>query len=211
MKLHYFNVYGRAESLRMLFFKAKLPITEVPITYEEWPKLKNSGFFEFNQIPVLEMSDGKKLSQTKSILRYFGTQHGFYPKDDPFNAYLVDSFIDSVDDINPHFYKVRTEKDPELLKKAKHELFTNTFPKWCEAIEKRLQNNVTQKYIVGNKLTIADMTYAGRYTAQVNNPLCPYKEDVEKVVDQFKNIKTWGDNMFKEFEEYHKQRPQKPF
>eukprot|EP00347_Sterkiella_histriomuscorum_P005561 403356138 len=210
MKLHYFKSYGRAESLRMLFYKAKLPYTEVPITYEDWPAVRESKLCEFKQIPILELPDGTLMSQTRSILRYFGSQHGFYPRD-PVQAYLVDSFMDSYDDINPYFYNWRIKKDPDIKQKIHNELYSRVFPKWCEAFERRLQNNVSQKYIVGNSLTIADMAYAGRFTGQVRNPSSPYREDVEKTISQFKAIQTWGDNMFIQFEEYHKQRPHKAF
>ena len=119
--------------------------------------------------------------------------------------------MDSIDDVAPLFFKVRSEKDPEALKKAKQELYGEVYPRWCDAIEKRLQNNVTQKFLVGSKLTIADCSFAGRYLGMVGNSLSPFREDVEKLFNERKAIKTWGDNMEEIFKEYLQSRPKCSF
>lgn len=143
MKLHYFPIYGRGEAIRMLLAHAKVPFTDAFITHEEWPKAKNSPLCEFGQIPVLELPDGKKLSQSKAILRYLGVQHGYYPINDHYQAYLVDSFLDSVDDYAPHFHRARSEPDAEKKKQIYNDIYGTIFPRWCSAVEKRIMQNQT--------------------------------------------------------------------
>ena len=205
IKLHYFPLYGRAEPLRLLFHKCKLPWQEVAITKDEWPKVKRSGKFEFDQLPIVEM-EGKTMSQTKAILRYIGSQHGFYPKE-AWEAYLVDLLIDSGDDIAPHMFRARTEPNPDVQKTLKTELFDTHLPRYYAALERRIQQNSTQKFLVGQKLTIADMALAGRTFGFAYNPACPWRVEGKKAFDANPGLKTWVGNMEKEFADYLKQRP----
>ena len=56
MKVIYFDVYGRAEPLRMLLNHAKVEFEDVRINRPDWPQFKeaNAEKLEFGQAPVLE-------------------------------------------------------------------------------------------------------------------------------------------------------------
>ena len=68
MKLYYFDIYGRAESIRFLAAHAKVEIETVLVSNEVVPcengesmaVLKESGKLEFGQVPMLEV-EGKHL------------------------------------------------------------------------------------------------------------------------------------------------------
>ena len=78
MKLYYFDIYGRAESIRFLLSHAKVEYENVnagPIMAD----LKESGKLEFGQVPMLETADGHRFVQSWSILRYLGRTYGYYP------------------------------------------------------------------------------------------------------------------------------------
>ena len=60
MKLYYFPIYGRGEPARMALWHAGVEYEDVRI--KNWGELKPT--FEFNCIPVLELDDGTRLSQT---------------------------------------------------------------------------------------------------------------------------------------------------
>ena len=47
MKVHYFDMYGRAECIRMALWKAGVPFENVPYTGESWKALKESGKLRF--------------------------------------------------------------------------------------------------------------------------------------------------------------------
>lgn len=57
MKLYYFDIYVRAEAIRMLLNYSKIPFEDIRYSYEEFMKMKSEGklsHFEFGQMPVLE-------------------------------------------------------------------------------------------------------------------------------------------------------------
>jgi glutathione S-transferase len=53
MKLFYFDIYGRAESIRFLLSHAKVEYENVLINGEVLKELKESGKLEFGQVPML--------------------------------------------------------------------------------------------------------------------------------------------------------------
>ena len=59
-KLYYFDIYGRAEAIRMLLTHAKVEFEDHRINGEQLGELKAEGKLEFGQIPMLE-HDGKYL------------------------------------------------------------------------------------------------------------------------------------------------------
>lgn len=60
-KITYFQGYGRAEFIRMMFYMSETPFENNELTFEDWPAQKGSGYFDpFQSMPVLEM-DGVKL------------------------------------------------------------------------------------------------------------------------------------------------------
>ena len=112
MKLYYFNVYGRAESIRFLLHHAKLPFEDIHINKDKLAELKTAGHVEFGQVPMFEV-DGKHLVQSWSILRYLGKTHGYYPVEDANVSYQIDSLIDSVEDLFQKYFGAAFEADAE--------------------------------------------------------------------------------------------------
>ena len=110
--VYYFNIYGRAEPIRMLLNHAKIEFEDKRLDFADWPTLK--GNFEFGQVPALDIkdADGKvhQYTQTLSILRYLSIKLGYYPAD-PETAFDSDSALDSVNDTINGLVKIRWEND----------------------------------------------------------------------------------------------------
>ena len=56
-KVQYFNLYGRAEPIRMLLTHAKVEFEDVRYEFADWPAIK--GNFEFGQLPAVDITDAE--------------------------------------------------------------------------------------------------------------------------------------------------------
>eukprot|EP00347_Sterkiella_histriomuscorum_P010567 403375787 len=83
--LYYFDIYGKGEPIRMLLNYAKVPFEDLRLTEGDFKQLRDLGKFEFKQVPVLELQNGKCYSQSQSILRMIGKAFGLYPIADKLN------------------------------------------------------------------------------------------------------------------------------
>jgi glutathione S-transferase len=54
IKLWYFDMYGRAEPIRLMLTYLEAPFEDIRLSREEFGKLKAEGFFEFGQVPAAE-------------------------------------------------------------------------------------------------------------------------------------------------------------
>ena len=210
MKLYYFDIYGRAESIRFLAAHAKLQLETVVVNGESMAALKESGKLEFGQVPMLEV-DGKHLAQSWAILRYLGRQHGYYPSD-PEVAYQIDSTIDAVEDYLGAYFKFNFEQDAERKKAAKETFLTKFLPNWLNAIEKRLTKNSSQKYIVGDKMTIADFALGSVGHNILLNEANPTYAETWEIIKDREVLKAYATHQKEELKEYLASRPQpRPF
>jgi hypothetical protein len=84
--LHYFDIRGRAEAIRMAMADANVPFVDAAFSSEEWgkerpdglkAKLIRAGKLPFGQVPMLEQGNFS-LVQSHSILRYLGRAYGWY-------------------------------------------------------------------------------------------------------------------------------------
>ena len=172
-KVYYFDGYGRAEAIRFLLKYLDAEFEDHRLTGEEFGKLKAEGKFEFGQVPALEW-DGKMYSQTNSILRAIGSNNGLYPAvTDPVTMWKIDSLIDAQEDIGNQFWKSSNTGDEETKKKALETFFGQTLPQYFGRLEKRLKENTSQKYIVGDKITIADFAIASVAYTRIFNEANP--------------------------------------
>ena len=69
-KLSYFEFYGKAEASRQAFTIAGVAFEDIRVSGDAWKELKASGNLEFGSVPMLELDDGTRLSQSMPILRY---------------------------------------------------------------------------------------------------------------------------------------------
>ena len=206
MKLYYFNIYGRGESIRMLAAHANLPLENNYLDYDKFVRLKEEGVLEFGQVPMLTTEDGKNLCQSWAILRFLGRTHGYYPSD-PENAWRVDSTIDACEDYFNIYFKMEFEKDPEVKAKLV-ENYLKFVPVWLDAIEKRISNNESQKFIVGSKMTIADIALAAVGFNLILNEANPNYAEVAPLIKDREVLKAYANNLKEELKEYLATRPQ---
>ena len=209
MKLYYFDAYGRAEALRLLLNHAGVEYEDVRLTREEWGKSKtDSTKFEYGQMPVLE-KDGKYYPQSDSILRLLGREYGYYPTDIE-DAYRVDSLIDLISDfrtpIMTAFFSGGTDEEK---KKKFEDLVANHFPKFFGFWEKKLSENSSQDFLVGDSITIADFLYLSIYSSLINNGKA--KDALLGVLEEFPTLAAYFTTRWSAQKKYFDKRPASMF
>ena len=83
-KVHYFELYGRAEMTRLALHYLGVEFENVFHAGEAWAAFKPET--PFGQMPVLELDDGTKLGQSVAIFNYVcakwgANKEGFVPTD----------------------------------------------------------------------------------------------------------------------------------
>ena len=181
---------------------------DIRVKMEDWPALKAT--FEFGSMPLVETEDGKKLGQTNSIIRYLAKRFGYYPED-AYDAWRAESLIDGLMDVHLALYAVHFNAtlDEEEKKKKVSEIIGTQFDKFVGILEKRLKDNSSQEFIVGDKLSVADIVnvaeYTGLYTNGDNN------STFGAVIEKYPVVDAYYKGLTKHFEEYLSKREPRPF
>ena len=181
-KLIYFDIYGRAEMIRMLLWHAKVTFEDDRMSFEQFGERKAAGEFPSGQVPQWVCEDGEKLSQSGAILRYLGIQHGYYPKD-PRQAYTVDWACDTVADEAAkkhirHYLSPTPPTEDEMKTAGADAAISNAA---FEAHFKKTGNT----FMAGKDLTIADFLLVAWHNSFARNtkegPLTAvYKAELDK-------------------------------
>ncbi len=147
--LHYFDLYGRAEVIRMMLKAHSIAFEDHRFGSEEWVRLKLRA--EFQVCPILEI-DGKTLCETRAILRYLCMQKHMYPSDLK-EIYLCESLCDFVDDIRLPLIDAARTSDIDKMMKAHANL-----PQRLLMLESRLRGNrrEQQAFFHGKSAGMAD-------------------------------------------------------
>ena len=102
-----------------------------------------------------------------------------------------------------HYYKASFNPDEEEKKALFKVFYETTFPTWLDIIQKRLTSNTSQKYIVGDKLSIADILLAAFAYSRFLNEKNANKDVQLPIVEGYPAllayIKGLGEEEFKEY------------
>lgn len=152
-KLHYFPYYGRAEVIRMALQYFEIEYEEVEVPMRNWPSLKHSGDYEFKQLPLLEI-EGKRLTQTSSILRYV-CQRNYAYSTAPDQIAQIESIVELRWEIHDQTFPLLLQGK---LTEAKEWYEAHMPSLYFPMIEKLLETNVVGqgKHFVGSSTTMAD-------------------------------------------------------
>ena len=165
-KVYYFELYGRAEPMRMMFNKAGIPFEDVRVTGQSWLDLKPT--LEFGQVPCLEVN-GTKMYQSAAINNYVAGVCGFAPKD-PMQVYKGEMLHESVmvdiwyKKMGPAVFKPPGEERDALMKEIKEK----HWPASNAILERHLPADA--KFINGDTLTTHDFTVGGAFLNLTENP-----------------------------------------
>uniref|UniRef100_A0A2K5IC34 glutathione transferase n=1 Tax=Colobus angolensis palliatus TaxID=336983 RepID=A0A2K5IC34_COLAP len=143
------------ESTRWLLAAAGVEFEEKFLeSAEDLDKLRNDGSLMFQQVPMVEI-DGMKLVQTRAILNYIASKYNLYGKDIKERA-LIDMYTEGIVDLTEMVFLLITCQPEERDAKTalvKEKIKNRYFP----AFEKVILKSHGQDYLVGNKLSRADI------------------------------------------------------
>jgi len=203
MKLYYFDLYGKAECIRMTLHKAKVQYEDVRVTGDSWKKLKASDKCMFGQVPLLELNDGTCLSQTDAILEYLGTVHNLKGAD-PLSTYkgarakeyLCNDFLGNVK-LGPIIFSPPGDERTGGIKN----LAEVEVPKCFEMIVKCLSDD--KKFLCGDSTTIYDFQVAGFLFNLILNPTSNDPEVWAKVWETAPDrLKKYADDFKEDMKDY---------
>ena len=154
-KLYYFNGNGRAIIIRAILYYSKSNFSDVKITKEDWVKLKQTGKFDSEELPVMEYK-GKLYSQMHAIEQYLGYTFNIHGKNME-DEYSINCLLDSFDDlftIFKHFTWPESEEDKEHIKDYE-KAFKSKFAFFVTVLEKKFKDK--GKYYLGDYFSLADI------------------------------------------------------
>eukprot|EP00922_Rhytidocystis_sp_ex-Travisia-forbesii_P063257 GHVS01094133.1.p1 GENE.GHVS01094133.1~~GHVS01094133.1.p1 ORF type:complete len:218 (+),score=36.32 GHVS01094133.1:167-820(+) len=151
--LIYFDITGRAESIRLAFHIGGIDFEDKRITHEEFAKMK--GDFPFGHVPVLEI-DGDYTSQSMALLLYAGMKAKMVPED-PIKRMKVLEFVHGMEDLVNKITPTMKEPDAAKKKEARKHLASETVPFFLGRLELLAAKNGKGGCCVGDTMTIADV------------------------------------------------------
>jgi len=204
-RLTYFNGRARAELIRLIFHATGEEFEDNRIDTGSWQQLKPNT--PFGALPILEF-DGQVLAQSLAIARFLSREFGI-AGNSRFEEALVDSVVDTSNDILGDIIKIIFNEDDKLKKENQKKFADNIFPFTLNSLE-----NVFAKYgkgsgyVIGPNLTVADLAIFNALDQAVQAGIVQWQ-----FFDRYKHIST----LLRRLEEtprlanYLKTRPHTPY
>ncbi|KAG4076973.1 hypothetical protein HA402_015960 [Bradysia odoriphaga] len=152
--VHYFDIRGRAEPIRMILSYAGAKWKDQRIPSAIPAEIK--AVATYGQVPVLEVN-GKYLAQTLSICRYLARKLNLTGANE-WEAAKCDEIVDGVDEFAHAFGPAWVEQDPA----KKKEIIDNALKTGQEKIISRFNTMLQTNggHFVGSNITWADIVTA---------------------------------------------------
>lgn len=147
--------FWRAEVSRLALHLSGVPFTNVYPNRDSWARMKAEQALPYDQLPILEV-DGTVIAQTGAIARFCGKLAGMYP-DNPLPAAQVDELIDTCSDITGCLSATMRIRDTEERLEARRQLADTDLAQWLSRLNRRVQGFGDGPWLVGTRMTIADL------------------------------------------------------
>jgi len=204
-RLTYFNGRARAELVRLIFHAAGEEFEDNRIDTGSWQQLKPNT--PFGALPILEF-DGLVLAQSLAIARFLAREFGLAGKA-RFDEALVDSVVDTSNDILGDIVKIIFNEDDKLKRENQKKFVDNILPFTLQSLENMFaKHGKGSGYIIGPDLTYADLAVFNALDQAVQAGLVQWQ-----FFDRYKHIS----GLLRRLEEtprvagYLKTRPHTPY
>ncbi len=159
--LTYFNAPGRAEPVRVALFLAGLPFNDHRVDFAGFGAMKAEGSLPLGSVPVMDV-DGLRLTQTGAMLRYVARLGNTLYPTDAFEAFIVDSCVDTFNDtvsnaLTPSMF----ERDMAKKLEMRATFVAGPLTLACRFVEGLIARS-GGPFLLGQTLTIADLLIASQ-------------------------------------------------
>jgi glutathione S-transferase len=195
LRLRYMEFPGRAQAIRDTLRIGRIDFVDEHLTDDQFRDCRAAGEFPFGGIPVLVIETGggtQCVAQSNAILRFAGRLTGLYPVDEPLQALKVDEALGVGEDINCLLEPSLHEDDTERKMTMRKVLAEETLPYWMGCLDRLLSANGSTGFIVGNKLTIADLKLYWIIDWLTMGILDGIPKNL---IDDFENVVNWRSNI----------------
>lgn len=138
--------------VRLTLLLGKQEFEDDRIAFDKWPALKPQ--VPLGALPVAEI-DGKQVSQTMALVRYFGKQSGLYPQD-AWKSLMVDQVIETVLDMQSAIFNAKGA-DKDAIRDAREKMLVTSVPRYWGGAEKLLEDLSDGPFVLGDEVSIADV------------------------------------------------------
>jgi len=188
MKLYYFNIRARAEGIRFILAQAGVEYEDVRVERTDLPALKPT--MPMQQMPCLQLDDGRKLCQSMTIARYLARKYSLTGADE-WESALCDQYVDGVQDMLPKLRPAAMAFMSGDKAKQKEELATvakESLPDFLKRYEQFLVDNGSG-WLVGKQVTWADLLVS-EYLSRLDD-----KDWLPGLVDSYPHLKALVDKV----------------
>lgn len=155
-KVTYFNAGGRAEPIRIAMHAAGLEFEDERWSFPEFGAKRES--MRFRAVPSVDI-DGKTITQSNAISRYFGKMTGLYPED-AMQALYCDEVLGALEDMT-HYVVQTFGLEGDALKLAREQLLEGRLTTFMKGLDELLTRGGGH-YFAGGSLSIADLRMMGQ-------------------------------------------------
>ena len=111
-KLYYFDLHGRAATIRMALWYVGAAYEDVRVSEKEFAKNKKAGKYQWGSMPVLTLNNGMTITQSNAIIRYVCTANRGKKGEqlspgnsNPSQSYEIDLLLeDAADQLGKYFF-----------------------------------------------------------------------------------------------------------
>jgi glutathione S-transferase len=201
--LTYFNLTGRAETIRLIFAAGGIKFEDKRIEKSEWPAMKSST--PWGGVPTLQIGGKTTIGQSMAIARYAAKEANLAGKCAIEQA-QADSVAETINELREKAISIFKIQEADKKAAALTEFTTQFLPQVLANIDKfHSANNGGKGFLVGDKLTWADLHWYA--TAEVVAFFAP--DSVQIIKDQFPRLQQLFERVaaIPKVAEYLKKRP----
>lgn len=205
LKLHYFNIEGVAEQVRIALSLANVPFDDIHIPFSEWPAKKPTT--KYGQLPEMTLPNGHIITESMAMLRLAGEADesgALYPSDMATRV-KVEEALGLVGDLSrawrpalylgmrPHLFGYPTSEDWDketkdaTIKKVREAFLATELPRYMGYFTDMIKES-GDMFLLGGDLTIADIA-AYQQCAYFKKGIADYVP--KECMDPFPEVNAW--------------------